>query len=171
MRNLFARRGGGEGSGPDFSHVDSREKAERLVSRGELALLHLVPPEFGGTDDPRNLVYVPPFAVELKQRTDANVIAPLVREGRVCSYAATPRYDGASFVPASIEIRASDPGDLTTSLRIWGPGSGTTERCRGARLRALGITAARPLLHASTRFKPHEAGNPVAIDVRIPRMS
>lgn len=124
VRNLFARRGGGGGSGPDFSHVDSREKAEQLVSRGELALLHLVPPEFGGTDDPRDLVYVPPFAVELKQRTDANVIASLVREGRVRSYAATPQYDGASFVPASIEIRASDPGDFATSLRIWGPGLG-----------------------------------------------
>jgi hypothetical protein len=121
VRNPFGRRGGG-GAGPDFSHVDSQEKAEQLVSRGELARLHLVPPEFGGTDDPRNLVYVPPFVVELKQQTDANVIAPLVREGRVRSYVATPQYEGASFVPASIEIRASDPGEFETSLRIWGPG-------------------------------------------------
>jgi hypothetical protein len=121
VRNLFGRRGGGGGSGPDFSRVDSREKAEQLVSRGELAGLHLVPPGFGGTDDPRNVVYVPPFAVELKRRTDANVIAPLVREGRVRSYTATPRYEGASFVPASIEIRAFDPGEFTTSLQIWGP--------------------------------------------------
>jgi hypothetical protein len=121
VRNLFGRRGGGGGSGPDFSHVDSREKAEQLVNRGELARLHLVPPEFGGADDARNLVYVPPFVVELKQQTDANVIAPLVREGRVRSYVATPQYEGPSFVPASIEIRASDPGEFETSLRIWGP--------------------------------------------------
>lgn len=111
VRNRFGRRGGG-GSGPDFSHVDSREKAEQLVSRGELARLHLVPPEFGGTDDARNLVYVPPFVVDLKQRTDADVIAPLVREGRVRSYTATPQYEGASFVRASIAIRACDPGEL-----------------------------------------------------------
>jgi hypothetical protein len=122
VRNLFGRRGGGGGSGPDFAHVDSPEKAEQLVSRGELARLHLVPPEFGGSDDPRNLVYVPPFVVELKQQTDANVIAPLVREGRVRSYVATPQYEGSSFVPSSIEIRASDPGEFETSLRIWGPG-------------------------------------------------
>jgi hypothetical protein len=121
VRNLFGRRGGGGGSGPDFSHVDSQEKAEQLARRGELARLHLVPPEFGGTDDPRNIVYVPPFVVELKQQTDANVIAPLVREGRVRSYAATPQYEGTSFVPVSIEIRASDPGEFETSLRIWGP--------------------------------------------------
>jgi hypothetical protein len=120
VRNLFGRRGGGTGSGPDYSHVDSQEKAEELVSRGELARVHLVPPEFGGTDDPRNLVYVPPFVVELKRQTDANAIAPLVRDGRVRSYVATPQYEGASFVPAAIEIRASDPGEFETSLRIWG---------------------------------------------------
>jgi hypothetical protein len=121
VRKLFGRKGGGGGSGPDFSHVDSREKAEQLASRGELARLHLVPPEFGGTDDARNLVYVPPFVVALKQHADANVIAPLIREGRVRSYVARPQYEGASFVPASIEIRASDPSEFETSLRIWGP--------------------------------------------------
>jgi hypothetical protein len=122
MRKILGRRRGGAGTGPDFSHIDSAEKAERLISRGELARLHLVPPELGGTDDRGNLVYVPPFVVELKQQTDANVIAPLVRDGRVRSYVATPQYEGASFVPASIEISASDPGEFTTSLRIWGPG-------------------------------------------------
>jgi hypothetical protein len=120
VRNLLGRRGGGGGFGPDFSHVDSREQAEQLVGRGELARLHLVPLEFGGTDDVRNLVYVPPFVVELKRRTDTNMIAPLVQEGRVRSYAASPRYEGASFVPVAIDIRASDPGDFATTLRIWG---------------------------------------------------
>ena len=121
MPKLFGRRRGGTDPGPDFSHVDSQDKAEQLAISGELAKLHLVPPEFGGSEDPRNLVYVPPFAVELKQQTDANAIAPLIREGRVRSYSATPRYEGASFVPVSIEIRASDPGEFQTSLQIWGP--------------------------------------------------
>jgi hypothetical protein len=120
MRRILGRPGGGGDSGPDFSRVDSREKAEQLVSRGELARLHLVPTEFGGSDDVRNLVYVPPFVVGLKQQTDANVVVPLIEEGRVRSYAATPRYEGASFVPSSIEIRASDPEDFAASLRIWG---------------------------------------------------
>jgi hypothetical protein len=124
MRNILGRRRGGGGSGPDFSHVDSAEKAEQLASRGELARLHLVPPEFGGTDDARNVVYVPPFVVELKQRTDANIIAPLIEQGQVRSYAATPRYQGASFVPCSIEIRVSDPGDFHTSMQIWGEAFG-----------------------------------------------
>jgi hypothetical protein len=120
MRKLFGRRHGGGGPGPDFSHVDSHEKAQQLADPGELARLHLVPPEFGGGDDVRNVVYVPPFVVDLKQQVDATVVRPLIEEGTVRSYAATAQYDGQSFVPSSIEIRASDPGDFETTLRIWG---------------------------------------------------
>jgi hypothetical protein len=120
MRNVPWRRRGGGRPGPDFSDVDTPEKAEQLVSRRELARLHLLPPEFGGTDDARNLVYVPTFVVELKQRIDTNVVLPLIEEGQASSYAATPRYEGASFVPCAIEIQASDPGDFQTSLQIWG---------------------------------------------------
>ena len=120
MRKPFGRRRGGGGPGPDFSHVDSQEKAQALAGRGELARLHLVPPEFGGTDDVRNVVYVPPFAVELKHDVDAHVVRPLIEDGTVRSYAASAQYDGPSFVPSSIEIRATDPGDFQTTLRIWG---------------------------------------------------
>ncbi|MHB1076980.1 hypothetical protein [Thiobacillus sp.] len=44
--------------GPDYSKIDSREKAERLAAEGELTKLHLLPPEFGGDDAPPNIVYV-----------------------------------------------------------------------------------------------------------------
>lgn len=46
-------------NGPDFSAIDSREKAEELFRRGEMEKLFLMPLEFGGTDDPRNTLYVP----------------------------------------------------------------------------------------------------------------
>jgi hypothetical protein len=120
MRKLPWRRRGGDGPGPDFSHVDSLEKAEQLATRGELARLHLFPLEFGGADDARNLVYVPPFVVDLKHGIDTNIVRPLIEEGQVSSYEATPQYEGASFVPCAIEIRASDPQDFQTSLKIWG---------------------------------------------------
>ena len=106
--------------GTDYSHVDSKEKAEELAARGELAPLYLLPAEFGGTDDVGNVVYVPPFVVELKRRTDMNVILPLIESGSVTRYEATPRYEGASFVPSAIEIRGSEPGDVTATLAIWG---------------------------------------------------
>jgi hypothetical protein len=117
MRRLFGRS---RGDGPDYSHVDSKEKAEELVARGELTRLHLLPPEFGGADVAENLVFVPPFVVDLKHGTDMNIVRPLIEDGSVSEYSATPSYKGDSFVPASIEIHASNPGDFHTSLEIWG---------------------------------------------------
>jgi hypothetical protein len=118
MRNILGRRRGGGGSGPDFSNVDSQERAEELVSRGELGKLHLVPPEFGGSGDVHNLVYVPPFVVELKQNTDANMILPLIHDGRVRTYRATPRYEG----PASSRA----PSRSAPPIRV------SSERCCGS---------------------------------------
>jgi hypothetical protein len=106
--------------GPDFSGIDSREKALDLWRRGELQKLLLMPPEFGGEDVPPNVVYVPAFAVELKRRLDTNTIRPLVEEQKVRRYSAEPQYEGASFVPCAIKITASDPANFTTVLRIWG---------------------------------------------------
>ena len=107
-------------SGPDFSGIDSREKAEALVQKGELKKLLLLPSEFGGEDVPPNVVYVPAFAVELKASTDQNVILPLAQEGKVTRYNATPEYEGKSFIPAAINIVASEPGSFTYRLAIWG---------------------------------------------------
>lgn len=106
--------------GPDFSTVDSRAKAEAMAQRGELSKLLLLPAGFGGSDDPRNVVYVPPFVIDLKASIDNNIIAPLVSEAKITNYAAVPNYQGKSFVPISIEIIASDPGDFKTLLAIWG---------------------------------------------------
>jgi hypothetical protein len=106
--------------GPDYSHVDSREKAEELVARGELVRMLLLPAEFGGDDDPGNVVYVPPFVVDLKRRHDMNIVLPLIEAEKVTRYQAAPHYEGASHVPSSIEIRASEPGDVQVTYEIWG---------------------------------------------------
>lgn len=107
-------------TGPDFSEVDSSEKAQRLADQGVLVKLHLLPPEFGGDDAPQNIVYVPPFVTELKLGMEANTIMPLVRDGKITRYAAIPKYQGRSFVPNAIEIRATDPGSFEADIRIWG---------------------------------------------------
>jgi hypothetical protein len=106
--------------GPDFSDVTSKEKAEARVQSGELERLFLLPAEFGGMDDPRNVVYVPRGFVALKARIDINIIKPLVADGKITSYEATPEYQGKSFVPIAIKVVASDPGSFTTSINIWG---------------------------------------------------
>ena len=107
-------------TGPDYSGVDSKEKAEELFQKGELQKLLLLPSEFGGEDVPPNVVFVPAFVVELKASTDQNIIMPLAQEGKITRYSATPEYEGKSFIPAVINIVASEPGAFTYKLAIWG---------------------------------------------------
>jgi hypothetical protein len=107
-------------TGPDFSDVDSQAKAEELFRDGRLEKLYLMPLEFGGPDEPMNTLYVPVGVAEIKSHVDNNIIAPLVQEGRVTKYSATPEYQGDSFIPIAVTIVASDPGDFTTTIAIWG---------------------------------------------------
>jgi hypothetical protein len=106
--------------GPDFSGVDSEDKAVQLELRGQLEKLYLLPFEFGGRDLPENVVYVPTGMAEIKQGIDDNVIRPLVADGQITRYVATPEYSGDSFVPIAITIVASDPGSFTTTINVWG---------------------------------------------------
>ena len=107
-------------SGPDFSVIDSQAKAVELFQRGELEKLFLMPLEFGGTDNELNILYVPIGVADIKAGIDNNVIGPLVEEGKVTKYTATPEYQGDSFIPIAITIVASEPGSFTTTINIWG---------------------------------------------------
>lgn len=106
--------------GPDFSNVDTREKALTMVQQGQLEPLYLMPPEFGGPEDPRNIVYVPIGIADIKRGTDLNIIAPLVQSGDIQNYSAVPEYRGRSFVPMAIKIEASDPKRFVSEINIWG---------------------------------------------------
>jgi hypothetical protein len=116
----WLKRRGSLNAGPDYRHVDSRGKAEDLWRRGELRKLLLLPVEFGGQDFPPNVVYVPPLVVELKTRIDLNTIISLAQKGQVSRYAATPEYEGKSFIPSLIRITATDPGRFEATVAIWG---------------------------------------------------
>jgi hypothetical protein len=106
--------------GPDYSSVDSLQRAIELHQRGELRPLLLLPARFGGTDVAPNVVYVPPFVVDAKAHIDDGIIAPLAAEGKVERYAAEPRYQGRSFVPIAIDITASGAGSFSATVKIWG---------------------------------------------------
>jgi hypothetical protein len=106
--------------GPDFSGIDSQSKAEELFRRGELEKLFLIPLEFGGQDISENTLYVPIGVAWVKSGIDNNVIAPLVSEGKISDYNALPEYQGDSFIPIAIKIVASNPGQFTTTINIWG---------------------------------------------------
>ena len=107
-------------SGSDFSIIDSREKAEELFRQGKLEKLFLMPPEFGGPDNPLNTLYVTIGLAGIKSGIDNNVIGPLAAEGKITKYSASPEYQGNSVIPIAIKIVASDPGHFATTINIWG---------------------------------------------------
>jgi hypothetical protein len=105
---------------PDWSHVDTPEKAVAAWQRGELVKLLLMPQDFGGADVPANVVYVPDFVVDVKAGIDMNVIMPMIQRGEIHRYEVEPRYEGRSVVPGALAIVASEPGSFQTQIRIWG---------------------------------------------------
>ncbi len=120
LREAGYEPGPGDPVGPDWSYVDSPEKAKALVEEGVLVELLLLPEEFGGPRMPENTVYVPPFAEELKYRTDMNIIRPLIMDGVVTQYAAIPEHVGPCMVPIAIRVEATEPGQFAFNLAIWG---------------------------------------------------
>jgi hypothetical protein len=116
----FRKKAAPPQQGPDFSAVDSREKAEELFRRGELAKLFMMPLEFGGDDIPENTLYVPPWVVDQKAEIDNNVVRPLAMDGHAVEYKVRPEYQGRSFIPIAIRIRVSNPGELDATINIWG---------------------------------------------------
>jgi hypothetical protein len=109
-----------QGNGPDFSGIDSQTKVEELFRRGDVEKLFLMPLEFGGADNALNTLYVPVGIADVKARIDNNIIGPLAAEGKITRYKATPEYQGTSFIPIAIKVVASDPGDFSTTINIWG---------------------------------------------------
>ena len=108
------------GPGPDFSDINSLEKAKALFEEGKLGKLHLMPLAFGGDERAANTLYVPIGIAAIKGSFDMNVVKPLIEAGRVCRYNATPHYQGDSFIPIAINIVAHDPGQISQTIKIWG---------------------------------------------------
>jgi len=77
-------------SGPDFSDINSKEKVKARLQSGDLEKLFLLPAEFGGIDDPRNICYVPRGFVAIKRDIDTNIIKPLIESEKITEYQATP---------------------------------------------------------------------------------
>ena len=106
--------------GPDFSMVDSQAKTEEMFRHGELEKVLLLPLEFGGQDEPGNVLYVPIGMAAIKAGIDVNIVRPLVASGKITRYTAVPEYQGKSLIPIAIQISAWDPGQFSGSIAIWG---------------------------------------------------
>ncbi len=108
---------------PDFSHVDSLEKAVALAKEGKLFRILLIPQEFGGSDSPENSIYVPPGIPEVKDQMTGTIIR-FAEQGLIDSLNVSPEYKGESFVPASIRIETSHSdsdkeGKFNPTIEIW----------------------------------------------------
>ena len=94
---------------PDFSAVESKAAARRLVAEGRLVEIHFVPTELGGPDRPANRGYITPEAAESR----ALLIGTLTRfvgEGLVDQMEVLPDYKGKSVVPTRSGIRGIASG-------------------------------------------------------------
>ena len=115
--------------GPDFSLIDSEQKAQQLCAQGSLVRMLLLPAAFSGSDIPENVVYVPAWLASAKEGIDLNIVRPLILDGTVEQYSATPEYDGESFVPVAVRISAWHPnypdGGFSSTLGVWGIGLST----------------------------------------------
>lgn len=105
---------------PDYTEVDSMEKAIELANKGILQPLYLMPLRFNGEESARNRLFVPPVVVELKDRYD-DMVEDLLVKGHVNGYSCTPEYKGKSFIPSSLTVVARKDGQdvFTQKINIW----------------------------------------------------
>lgn len=105
----------------DYSHVTSREAAEKLAAEGELFKILLFPEEFGGENEPENVVYVPAGIPEIKDQITGSLIR-FYEDGLIDRLTVMPEYKGNSFVPSRIAIKASHSaksGRFEPTIEIW----------------------------------------------------
>jgi len=105
-------------NGPDYSSIDSNEKAIELFEKGELEKIHLMPLTFGGQDIPMNTLYGPPHANIFKNRFDTS-LEQFIIEGKNLHYNASPEYKGKSFIPSKLTITVSGDISFKQTIEIW----------------------------------------------------
>ena len=106
---------------PDYSHVTTKEDAQKLVKEGKLFKILLFPEEFGGEDNPLNTVYVPAGIPEIKDQLTGTLIK-YYNEELIDSLTVTPEYKGNSIVPSKIKMvakHATKTGTFAPSIDIW----------------------------------------------------
>ncbi|KJY84463.1 hypothetical protein TW84_22465 [Vibrio neptunius] len=106
---------------PDFSEVDTREKALELVQRGELFEVLLLPTELGGKNEPRNIVFVPEDISAAHEQNTQNVLS-LIKDKLINRLEVQPVYKENSFVPSQVKMigrHSVEKRRFITVLNIW----------------------------------------------------
>ncbi|WP_316364378.1 hypothetical protein [Candidatus Thiodiazotropha sp. CDECU1] len=90
----------------DFTNVDSREKAIKLVGEGKLVPLLLFPAEFGGEEIPQNTVYVPPETKDIQAQIIGTLIK-FVEDGLIDNLKAEPA------INKTPNLKSNNPARIT----------------------------------------------------------
>ncbi len=103
-----------------FEEINSRDKAREEYKKGNLEILYLLSPMFGGSTNEDNILYVPIGINKLKESYD-NIIADLLEQGKVKSYNCQPEYKGESSIPSKITITSGKNGNIVfkETIHIW----------------------------------------------------
>ncbi len=104
----------------NFEEIDSIAKAKEEYKKGNLEILYLMSPMFGGAEDDSNILYVPIGINKIKESYD-NIIADLLEQDKVKSYTCNPEYKGKSCVPSKITITSGKDGQevFKETINIW----------------------------------------------------
>jgi hypothetical protein len=106
---------------PSHSDIENAKRAlAKLRALGEVEEVLLLPAILGGERNVQNIVYLPPSAAAEKAIIDAE-IAEQVRRGEIVDYDATPEYEGITFIPRRLRIRARSRSmniDQTLSIPV-----------------------------------------------------
>ena len=103
--------------GADFSDITTPEEVEAAVASGRLERFYMLSPQFGGPEDPMNMLTGPPGVVEARDWMDDQISAVLQRGGQVSADVQIGNDDGGSRVPRSVTYGLGDAG--THTLLFW----------------------------------------------------
>lgn len=99
--------------GSRFADITSRTRAAALCEYGMLTAVYLIPTQWGGSDEMKNILFLPPEAAKRKEELDARLWS---RYGSKHAYQAQANYRSDSVIPCSIEIKVGEESD---QLVIW----------------------------------------------------
>ena len=104
----------------DYYFVNSNKEIDKLVRKGELYPMYLIPPTFNGEDFLNNKVYVPYQILKIKDKYDGKAYK-LLKKGKVNGYICNPEYKGNSFVPSKLHIEVNKDGKIIyhKKINIW----------------------------------------------------
>jgi hypothetical protein len=116
MFNLFKKN---ENTNFDISNVSNNNVNEFLKS-GQLKLVYLISPDFGGSEARDNQVVVTPKAYNEKQQIDDELYGFLVQKKSVKKFNVNLKYKGNSIVPSEIIVSANiDGNDYKKIIEVW----------------------------------------------------